>query len=255
MYCLGKAVGAALNFWTDKQASSQNRWSLVNYWVMKFPLSLCPACAGMLVWPELRGQREAFVGMKSAAGLRGEDGMKMSRHRGPKASGGAILRKSHSGGDLDGARLLSHKRVLCESHAGGDWHYAKMFLHDAGMYESRGGWDSCGASLLQSHDGWDSHIAKKLLHSARMSESHGRWDLHSVVLFSYRGVLSGSPRGWDSDFFVPEEDGAVLCESHGAWDSDFFGQGGGHESLFGAGDRQSRPWVLWFVPPVTKHSP
>ncbi len=222
---------------------------------MKFPLSLCPACAGRMVWPESRGQREVFVGMKSAAGSREEDGMKMSRHRGQKASGGAILRKSHSGGDLDGARLLSYKMVLCESHGRGDWHCAKMFLHDAGMSESRGGWDSCGASLLRSHDEGDLHIAEKLLHSMRMSESHGRWDLHLAGLFSYSGVLSESPRGWDSDFFVPEDCGAGLFESHGVWDSHFFSRGSGRESLFGAGDRQSRPWVLWFVPPVTKHSP
>jgi hypothetical protein len=217
-----------------KQAASQNRQSLVKTWAMKFPLSLCPACAGRMVWPEFRGQREVFVGMLNAAGSRGEDGMKMSRRRGSKLGGGANL---------------------CESHSGGDWHYARMFLHDAGMYESRGGWDSCGASLLRSHDEGDLHNAKKLLHSARMSESHGRWDLHSAGMFSYCGVLSQSPGRWDSYFWVPEEDGAVLCESHGAWDSHFFSQGRGRESLFGVRDRQSRPWVLWFVPPVTKRSP
>jgi hypothetical protein len=222
---------------------------------MKFPLSLCPACAGMLVWPESRGQREVFVGMLNAAGLRGEVCMKMSRHRGQKSRSRIDLCESHSGGDLDGARLLSHKMVLCESHAGGDWYYARMFLHDAGMYESRGGWDSCGASLLRSHDGWDSHIAKKLLHSARMSESHGRWDSHLAGMFSHSGVLSESPRRWDSSFCVPEDCGAGLCESHAPWDSDFFSQGGGRESLFGPGDRQSRPRILWFVPPVSKHSP
>jgi hypothetical protein len=222
---------------------------------MKFPLSLCPARAGRMAWPESRGQREVFVGMKSAAGWLGEYGMKISRHRGSKSGGGAHLCESHSGGDSDGVRLSSYKIVLSESHAGGDWHCAKMFLHDAGMYESHGKWDLRSASLLRSHDGRDLHNAKKLLHSARMSESHGRWDLHSAGMFSYSGVLCKSPRRWDSSFGVPENDGTGLCESHGAWDSDFFSQGGGRESLFGAGGRQSRPWVLWFVPPVTKHSP
>jgi hypothetical protein len=222
---------------------------------MKIPLSLSPACAGRRAWPDNRGQREVFARWVGAAGWLGEDGMRMSRHRGPKASGGAILRESHSGGDSCGAGLLSHKTVLCESHGRGDWHDAKMFLHDAGMCESRGGWDSRSAGFVRSHDGGDSHIAKKLPHSTRMCKSHGRWDLHLAGMFSHSGVLCESPGRWDSYFWVPEEDSAVLCKSHGAWDSHFFSQGGGRESLFGAGGRQSRPWVLWFVPPFTKLSP